>query len=232
MTKCFESKRILVTGGTGSLGKVLVRRLLSGEEGLPKKIIVFSRDEAKQHFMRLDYQHNASATDEVIYNNFRQVRVPHWRRARLLFPRRVLRDVDIVFNAAALKQVPTCEYFPFEAVLTNIAGPENIVRAIQTQKLPVETVIGISTDKACKPVNAMGMTKALQERLFIQANMRCETRVCLRPLRKRSRLAGFGHPALSSTDPRRRAGDYHLAADDAVFAYPGRRGGHDFYRGP
>jgi FlaA1/EpsC-like NDP-sugar epimerase len=182
VTKCFESKRILVTGGTGSLGKVLVRRLLSGEEGLPKKIIVFSRDEAKQHFMRLDYQHNASATDEVIYNNFRQVlefRIGDVRDYYSLAG--VLRDVDIVFNAAALKQVPTCEYFPFEAVLTNIAGPENIVRAIQTQKLPVETVIGISTDKACKPVNAMGMTKALQERLFIQANMRCETRfVCAR----------------------------------------------------
>jgi len=125
-----------------------VRRLLSGEEGLPKKIIVFSRDEAKQHFMRLDYQHNASATDEVIYNNFRQVlefRIGDVRDYYSLAG--VLRDVDIVFNAAALKQVPTCEYFPFEAVLTNIAGPENIVRAIQTQKLPVETVIGISTDK-------------------------------------------------------------------------------------
>src|SRR6185437_6581467 len=183
VTNSFKNKRILVTGGTGSLGKVLVRRLLSGEEGLPKKIIVFSRDEAKQHFMRLDYQHNASATDEVIYNNFRQVlefRIGDVRDYYSLAG--VLRDVDIVFNAAALKQVPTCEYFPFEAVLTNIAGPENIVRAIQAQKLPVETVIGISTDKACKPVNAMGMTKALQERVFIQANMRCEgTRfVCAR----------------------------------------------------
>ena len=84
-----------------------------------------------------------------------------------------MRNVDIVFNAAALKQVPTCEYFPFEAVRTNIEGPENVVRAVQKHDLPVEAVIGISTDKACKPVNAMGMTKALQERLFIQANMRC-----------------------------------------------------------
>lgn len=179
----FENKRILITGGTGSLGKVLARRLLSGKDGLPKKIIVFSRDEAKQHFMRLEYQHKTAATDEVIYNNFRQrlefrigdVRDPHSVAG-------ALQDVDIVFNAAALKQVPTCEYFPFEAVRTNIEGPENIVRAIQTQKLPVQTVIGVSTDKACKPVNAMGMTKALQERVFIQANMRCEkTRfVCAR----------------------------------------------------
>ena len=179
----FENKCILITGGTGSLGKVLVHRLLSGKDGLPRKIIVFSRDEAKQHFMRLEYQHKTAATDEVIYNNFRQrleFRIGDVRDMNSIAG--ALQDVDIVFNAAALKQVPTCEYFPFEAVRTNIEGPENIVRVIQTQKLPVQTVIGISTDKACKPVNAMGMTKAIQERVFIQANMRCEkTRfVCAR----------------------------------------------------
>ena len=96
--------------------------------------------------------------------------------------RPTLRDIDIVFNAAALKQVPTCEYFPYEAVRTNIEGPENIVRAIQEHSLRVEAVVGVSTDKACKPVNAMGMTKALQERVFIQANIRYpKTRfVCVR----------------------------------------------------
>ncbi len=170
----FADKRILVTGGTGSLGKVLVRRLLSGKDGLPAKITVFSRDEAKQHFMRLEYQHKSAATDEIIYNNFRQrldFRIGDVRDYHSVAA--ALQDIDIVFNAAALKQVPTCEYFPFEAVRTNIEGPENIVRVIQTQRLPVKTVIGISTDKACKPVNAMGMTKALQERVFIQANMRC-----------------------------------------------------------
>jgi UDP-glucose 4-epimerase len=93
-----------------------------------------------------------------------------------------LRNVEVVFNAAALKQVPTCEYFPYQAVMTNIAGPENIIRAIQEHELPVETVVGISTDKACKPVNVMGMTKAIQERVFIQANMRCPTTrfICVR----------------------------------------------------
>ena len=84
-----------------------------------------------------------------------------------------LRDIDVVFNAAALKQVPTCEYYPFEAVQTNIGGPENIVRAIRELNLPIETVVGISTDKACKPVNVMGMTKAIQERVFIRANLDC-----------------------------------------------------------
>jgi UDP-glucose 4-epimerase len=82
-----------------------------------------------------------------------------------------VKDADIVVNAAALKQVPTCEYFPHQAVLTNCVGPANIVRAIQENDYPVETVIGISTDKACKPVNVMGMTKSIQERIFISANI-------------------------------------------------------------
>jgi FlaA1/EpsC-like NDP-sugar epimerase len=181
--KPFKGKRILITGGTGSLGKTLVRRLLSGVDGEPAKIIVLSRDEAKQHYMRLDYQKKTVATDEVIYRNFQQkleLRIGDVRDYHSV--ETAMRGVDIVFNAAALKQVPTCEYFPYEAVRTNIEGAENIVRAIQKHDLSVETVVGISTDKACKPVNAMGMTKAVQERVFIQANMRApETRfVCAR----------------------------------------------------
>jgi UDP-glucose 4-epimerase len=165
------------------LGQVLVRRLLGGAAGDPAKIIVFSRDEAKQHQMRVGYLERLSATDEVIYSNFNRlldfrigdVRDPHAVAA-------VLRDADVVFNAAALKQVPTCEYFPFEAVRTNVGGAENIVRAIREHRLPVETVVGVSTDKACKPVNVMGMTKAIQERVLIRANLDCpETRfVCVR----------------------------------------------------
>ncbi|MRR11506.1 NAD-dependent epimerase/dehydratase family protein, partial [bacterium] len=154
MSGLFEGKRILVTGGTGSLGQVLVRRLMSGAHGLPESVTVFSRDEAKQHYMRLDFMHKKTATDEVIFENCRQ---------RLKFVigdvrdyssvLRVARNKDIVFAAAALKQVPSCEYFPWEAVRTNIEGAENLVRAIAQNDLPVETVMGISTDKACKPVN-------------------------------------------------------------------------------
>jgi UDP-glucose 4-epimerase len=178
-----EDKCVLITGGTGSLGQVLVRRLLTGELGRLRKIIVFSRDEAKQHAMRVEYLHRRAATDEVIYRNFQQLlefRIGDVRDFHSIAA--ALRDADVVFNAAALKQVPTCEYFPYQAVLTNIAGPENIVRAIQEHNLRIETVVGVSTDKACKPVNVMGMTKALQERVFIQGNMRCpQTRfICVR----------------------------------------------------
>lgn len=182
-TKPLEGRRILVTGGTGSLGRMLARRLLTGEMGEASKIIVFSRDEAKQHYMRLEYHNKVAATDEIIYRNFQQkleFRIGDVRDFHSIAA--ALRDADVVFNAAALKQVPTCEYFPYEAVNTNIGGAENIVRAIQEHNLPVETVVGISTDKACKPINVMGMTKAIQERVFIQANMRCpNTRfVCAR----------------------------------------------------
>lgn len=178
-----QGKRLLVTGGTGSLGKVLVRRLLSGEMGMPRKVIVFSRDEAKQHEMRVAYAHRVAATDEIIFENFRRLlefRIGDVRDFHSVSA--VLADADVVFNAAALKQVPTCEYFPYEAVMTNITGPENIVRAIREHRLPVETVVGISTDKACKPVNVMGMTKAIQERVFLQGNMQCpSTRfICVR----------------------------------------------------
>ena len=179
----FTGKTLVITGGTGSLGKVLTRRLLSGENGTPKKIIIFSRDEAKQHYMRVNYQQKAKATDEIIYRNFEQLlefRIGDVRNYPAVCA--VLKQADIVVNAAALKQVPSCEYFPFEAVQTNIAGAENIVRAIREQDLAIEAVVGVSTDKACKPVNVMGMTKALQERVFIAANINApSTRfVCVR----------------------------------------------------
>ncbi len=169
-----EGKRILVTGGTGSLGKTLVSRLLTGEMGTPEKITVFSRDEAKQHYMRLEYLERETATDDVIYQNSRDrlnFRIGDVRDYSALVA--AMRDADVVFNAAALKQVPSCEYFPFEAVLTNIYGAANIVRAVRENNLHVEKVIGISTDKACKPINVMGMTKAVQERVLIEANRDC-----------------------------------------------------------
>jgi FlaA1/EpsC-like NDP-sugar epimerase len=122
--------------------------------------------------MRLDYLHQRVSTDEVIYDNFRNVlefRIGDVRAYDDVCS--AVRGADIVVNAAALKQVPTCEYFPMQAIQTNCAGAYNIVRAIEEHGYPVDTVVGISTDKACKPVNVMGMTKAVQERIFIAANI-------------------------------------------------------------
>jgi len=168
----FQDKTILVTGGTGSMGKTFVRRVLTGELGVPKKVIVFSRDEAKQHEMRMEYLHRTVTTDEVIFNNFLNVlqfRIGDVREFADVCA--AVKGTDIVVNAAALKQVPTCEYFPMQAVMTNCIGAYNVVRAIQEHGYPVETVIGISTDKACKPVNVMGMSKSIQERILIAANI-------------------------------------------------------------
>ena len=158
----FDRKSILITGGTGSLGKVLVRRILGGEMGTPKKVIVFSRDEAKQHAMRLTYLHKKVSTDEAIYRNFSKVlefRIGDVRDYAAVCS--AVKTADIIVNAAALKQVPSCEYFPGEAMLTNCMGAANIVRAISENGYAVNTVVAVSTDKACKPVNVMGMTKAL-----------------------------------------------------------------------
>jgi UDP-glucose 4-epimerase len=167
-----EGKNVLVTGGTGSLGHAVVRRLLSAELGTPGQITVLSRDEAKQHEMRLAYLHRREATDEIIYRNFQALlrfRIGDMRDYGAVV--RAVRDAHVVIHAAALKQVPTCEYFPFEAIQTNLVGAHNLVRAIAESGAPVETVVGISTDKACKPINVMGMTKALMERILVEANL-------------------------------------------------------------
>ena len=172
MQLIFKGKRILVTGGTGSLGKTLVHRILGGEHGTPEKLIVFSRDEAKQHEMRLAYLQRSFSTDEIIYNNFKQL--VEFRIADIRDYADVcsaVKSVDVVINAAALKQVPVCEYFPIQAIMTNCMGAFNIVRSISENDYPVDTVVGVSTDKAAKPVNVMGMTKALQERIFTSANI-------------------------------------------------------------
>lgn len=178
----FSGKSILIFGGTGSLGRTLLRRLLSSVHP-PTKIIVFSRDEAKQHDIRVSFLQANAATDDAIFENFQ--RVIEFRIGDVRNPGDVLgalRDADIVVNAAALKQVPVCEYFPEQAVLTNIMGATSIVNMISHNRLPVETVVGISTDKACRPINVMGMTKAIQERIFINANILApQTRfVCVR----------------------------------------------------
>ncbi|MEM3473752.1 MAG: SDR family NAD(P)-dependent oxidoreductase [archaeon] len=142
------NKVVLVTGGTGSFGRQILSRLLKEKV---KEIRIFSRDEEKQTKLREEIKDNRVT---YIIGDIRD----YYRI------REALEGVDIVFNAAALKQVPNCEFNPMEAVKTNILGAENVRRASIENK--VEVVVSISTDKAVKPVNVMGMTKAIQERLM------------------------------------------------------------------
>lgn len=169
--KVFEDKHVLVTGGTGSLGSAMVKRLLGGTDGLPSRITVFSRDEAKQHDLRLLLRSVGTSTDDAIYADAGELvrfRVGDIRDA--VSVRRALVGVDLVVHAAAMKQVPTCEYSPREAVRTNVEGASVLVEEVRTAG-SVEAVVGVSTDKACLPINVMGMTKALMERILIEANL-------------------------------------------------------------
>src|SRR4051812_29781938 len=171
MPKPLDNAVVLITGGTGSLGQTLVRRLLRGELGTPRRIIVFSRDEAKQYAMKTSWKHAHRATDDIYYHNFEeliQFRIGDVRDP--VTTGHAVDEADVVFHAAAMKQVPTCEYFPAEAAATNITGAINIVRAARRSK-STRMVLAVSTDKACKPINVMGMTKAVQERVVVEGNL-------------------------------------------------------------
>lgn len=174
MKRELDGAVVLVTGGTGSLGQSLIRRLVRLELGAPSKIIVFSRDEAKQYAMKTAWKHAHAATDDIYYSNFEEL-LEFWigdvRDAEGV--RRAVAVSDVVIHAAAMKQVPTCEYFPSQAVATNIHGAHNLVDAARRNER-VHTLIAISTDKACKPINVMGMTKAVQERIVSEGNLHQE----------------------------------------------------------
>lgn len=150
----FETKSILITGGTGTFGKKFAELMLA--EYHPKKLVVFSRDELKQHEMRL------SGLDHPSLRYF----IGDVRDTRRLL--RAFHGIDIVVHAAALKQVPACEYNPIEAVRTNVDGACNIIDA--ALDTGVEKVVALSTDKAVNPVNLYGATKMAAEKLFVHAN--------------------------------------------------------------
>lgn len=165
IASALNGKRILVTGGTGSFGKEILQQLL---QFTPTAIFVYSRDEKKQYDMQQEYMEHPCL-------RFMIGDVRDYARVR-----EALRGIDVVFHAAALKQVPNCEDSPYEAVNTNIIGAENVRRA--AIEADVETVVAISTDKAVKPVNVMGMSKAIQERVMLsKANRDTRTRfICVR----------------------------------------------------
>lgn len=171
MERVLDGANVLITGGTGTLGKALVTALINGRFGAPDKILVFSRDEAKQHDMRVEFMDRRAVTDEVIYHDHdRKLRFRIGDVRNLGDISRALDGIDVVIHAAALKQVPSCEYFPEQAIATNCVGAMNLIEAIRTTPNRVKVAVALSTDKACEPANVMGMTKALQERLFVAAN--------------------------------------------------------------
>lgn len=150
----WQEKTVLVTGGTGSFGKKFTETMLKHNH--PKKLIIFSRDELKQHDMRTGgFDHDSL---RYFIGDVRDLN-------RL---KRAMTDVDIVVHAAALKQVPACEYNPLEAVMTNVMGARNVIDA--SIDCGVTKVLALSTDKAVNPINLYGATKLVAEKLFVQAN--------------------------------------------------------------
>lgn len=145
----FKGKTLLITGGTGSFGNAVLKRFLDTDI---TEIRIFSRDEKKQDDMRKQYHNNK------LKFYIGDVRDVHSVQSAMF-------DVDFVFHAAALKQVPSCEFFPMEAVKTNIIGVDNVLTAAITEG--VQKVICLSTDKAAYPINAMGISKAMMERVFV-----------------------------------------------------------------
>lgn len=164
--KYLKNKNILITGGTGSFGNQIISQLVKYELG---RIVIFSRDEKKQYDMYNKFKQ---------YNNLLEFIIGDVRDYNKIYE--AMKNIDVVYHAAALKQVPNCEFNPFEAVKTNVLGAENVRRAAIENN--VQVVVTVSTDKAVKPVNVMGMTKAIQERIMLNpTNGKWSTRfICVR----------------------------------------------------
>ena len=165
----FNGKTLLITGGTGSFGNAVLNRFLKTAIG---EIRVFSRDEKKQDDMRHEFQAKMPEVADKIKFYIGDVR-------DIQSVRNAMFGVDYIFHAAALKQVPSCEFFPMEAVKTNVIGTENVLTA--AIQAGVKSVICLSTDKAAYPVNAMGITKALEERVAVAKSRTVDpnqTKIC------------------------------------------------------
>ena len=163
----FKNKTLLITGGTGSFGNAVLNRFLKTDIG---EIRIFSRDEKKQDDMRHEFQSKMPEVANKIKFFIGDVR-------DLASVKNAMHGVDYIFHAAALKQVPSCEFFPMEAVRTNVIGTDNVLTAAIDEG--VKSVICLSTDKAAYPVNAMGITKALEERVAVsRARTATGTKIC------------------------------------------------------
>ena len=163
----FKDRTLLITGGTGSFGNAVLNRFLCTDIG---EIRIFSRDEKKQDDMRHEYQAKMPDVADKIKFYMGDVR-------DLNSVRSTMHGVDYIFHAAALKQVPSCEFFPMEAVKTNVIGTDNVLTAAIEEG--VECVICLYTDKAAYPINSMGMTKAIDEKVAIaKSRMSGKTKIC------------------------------------------------------
>ena len=163
----FTNKTLMITGGTGSFGNAVLNRFLATDIG---EIRIFSRDEKKQDDMRHEYQVKYPKYADKIKFYIGDVR-------SLESVRSAMHGVDYIFHAAALKQVPSCEFFPMEAVRTNVIGTDNVLTA--AIDAGVECVICLSTDKAAYPINAMGITKAIEEKVAVaKSRYSGKTRIC------------------------------------------------------
>ena len=163
----FKDKVLLITGGTGSFGNAVLNRFLRTDIG---EIRIFSRDEKKQDDMRHDFQARMPEVANKIKFYIGDVR----NKSTLKY---AMKGVDYVFHAAALKQVPSCEFFPMEAVKTNVIGTDNVLDA--AIDAGVKCVICLSTDKAAYPINAMGITKAIEEKIAVaKSRLSGDTKIC------------------------------------------------------
>ena len=163
----FTNKTLMITGGTGSFGNAVLNRFLNTDIG---EIRIFSRDEKKQDDMRHEFQAKMPEAAEKISFYIGDVR-------DLQSVKNAMHGVDYIFHAAALKQVPSCEFFPIEAVKTNVLGTENVLTAAIDEG--VESVICLSTDKAAYPVNAMGTSKAMMEKVIVgKSRTTTKTKIC------------------------------------------------------
>jgi UDP-N-acetylglucosamine 4,6-dehydratase len=221
----FKNKTLLITGGTGSFGNAVVRRFLPTDIG---EIRIFSRDEKKQDDMRIELRNSKLKFIIGDVRNFNSIND-------------AMRGVDYVFNAAALKQVPSCEFYPIEAVATNVIGTDNTLNAAIANG--VKNVVVLSTDKAVHPINAMGMSKALMEKVAVaksRGQKPGETTICVTRYGNVMASRGSVIPLFVSqikagkpitiTDPEMTR--FMMSLEDSVdlvlFAYEKGRGGDTF----
>lgn len=203
----FKDKTLLITGGTGSFGNTVLKHFLKTDIG---QIRIFSRDEKKQDDMR----HELQAKDPEYAEKVR-FHIGNVRDIQSL--KDAMPGVDYIFHAAALKQVPSCEFFPMEAVRTNVEGTDNLLHAAIEEG--VKKIVCLSTDKAAYPINAMGISKAMMEHV-VAANARVAAerrhRHLLHQIRQRDVFQRVGHPSFYRADPSGKTRYHHQSGNDAL----------------